>query len=444
MGMRAFVSVPMTSRGKTFGVITFCGTKSKPRFGPADVALVEELARRAALAVDNAHLYRAAQEANRAKDEFLATLSHELRTPMTAILGWAHLLQLGGIDEAEMRVGIDTIRQSGQAQARLIDELLDVSRIVTGKLHLVTAVVALPDIVRNAVAAIRPTVDAKHQRLELDITDSDSADLRVLGDASRLQQVFWNLLSNAVKFTPPGGSIRVRVAREEAAVTVTVTDSGEGIPAELLPQVFERFRQASASAGRRSGLGLGLAIAKELVELHGGTITAQSAGTGRGSTFAVTLPLHVEERRTPAEGVAAPSGRQRLHALRVLLVEDDEVTRTLLATLLRSFGAEVMPASSAAEARKALESFRCDVLISDIEMPDDDGVVLLQSLRGDGERRFPAIAVTGYADASNRHRVLAAGFDGFVAKPLDPNALADEIERLTRIGSPDLLRDRPH
>jgi len=429
LGTRAFVSVPMTSRGKTFGVITFCRTKGRTQFDPAEVALAEELTHRAALAVDNALLYREAQEANRAKDEFLANLSHELRTPMTAILGWAHLLELGGIEEAEVRVGIETIRQSGQAQAKLIDELLDVSRIITGKLHLITAPATVPDIVHAAVAAIRPAAEAKRQRLDLEIADSGSEDLHVLGDASRLQQVFWNLLSNAVKFTPAGGWIRVRVAREDAGVSVTVSDNGEGIGADLLPHVFERFRQATHSGGRRSGLGLGLAIAKELIELHGGSITVQSAGAGRGSTFAVTLPRHTGQERTLPLFASVAPGRQRLNGVRVLLVEDDETTRTLLDTLLRSFGAEVMAASGATAARDALASFPCDVLISDIEMPDDDGVALLQSLRGNGGLRFPAIAVTGYADETNRKRVLAAGFDGFVAKPLDPNALADEIER---------------
>jgi PAS domain S-box-containing protein len=426
MQMRAFVSVPMTSRGRTFGVITFIASKRHTRFAPADVALAEELARRAALAIDNARLYREAQEANRAKDEFLANLSHELRTPMTAILGWSHLLQLGGIPESDVHVGIQTIRQSAQAQAKLIDDLLDVSRIITGKLHLASEAVDAAETLRAAVDAIRPAADAKRQRLSIDI---GGGRLSVLGDAPRLQQVFWNLLSNAVKFTRPGGRIDVRVARRGGSVIVAVADDGEGIPAELLPLVFERFRQATTSARKRTGLGLGLAIAKELVDLHGGSIGVESDGEGRGSTFTVTLPLHHEPHASAAEPAPAMT-HDRLAGVRILLVEDDEATRTLLDTVLRSFGAEVVAASSAAEACLALPSFPADVLITDIELPGADGVELLRSLRGGDARAFPAIAVTGYADDASRRRILDAGFEGFVAKPLDPLALAETIERV--------------
>ena len=250
----------MTSRGTGFGVLTFLGTGVRTRFEPSDVALAEDVTRRVALAVDNARLYSSAQEANRAKDEFLANLSHELRTPMTAILGWAHLLQLGDLDPEQVVRGLRTIRQSGEAQAKLIDDLLDVSRIVTGKLHLNTADVRLSDIARGAVAAIRPAADAKRHTPEVDIRAENAM---VLGDASRLQQVFWNLLSNAVKFTPPGGVVRVRLAnRDSDNVVLTVEDSGEGIAPEFLPLMFDRFRQAATSVRGRTGLGLGLAIAK--------------------------------------------------------------------------------------------------------------------------------------------------------------------------------------
>ena len=425
MRMRAFVSVPMTSRGRTFGVISFIASKQHARFTPADVALAEELAQRAALAVDNARLYREAQEANRAKDEFLANLSHELRTPMTAILGWSHLLQMGGIPESDVQVGMQTIRQSAQAQARLIDELLDVSRIITGKLHLASEQVDAAETLRGAVDAIRPAADAKRQRLSIDI---GGGRLCVLGDAPRLQQVFWNLLSNAVKFTPPGGRIDVRVARREGSVVVAVADDGEGIPAELLPLVFERFRQATTSARKRTGLGLGLAIAKELVDLHGGSITVESKGTDRGSIFTVTLPLNDGRQASVSE--APELTHQRLAGVRILLVEDDEATRTLLDAVLRSFGAEVVAAATATDACLALPSFPVDVLISDLELPGADGVDLLRSLRDGDARLFPAIAVTGYADEASRRRALDAGFEGFVAKPLDPLALAETIERV--------------
>jgi PAS domain S-box-containing protein len=427
MGIRCFISVPLTSRGTTFGVMTFLGTGNRTSFQPGDVALAEELARRAALAVDNARLYGSAQEANRAKDEFLANLSHELRTPMTAILGWAHLLQLGGLDPEQVSLGLQTIRQSGEAQAKLIDDLLDVSRIVTGKLHLNVTAVRLADIARGAIAAIRPAADAKRHRLEVDIGAGDAT---VLGDGSRLQQVFWNLLSNAVKFTPPGGVVRVRLADPDAEhVVLTIEDTGDGIPAEFLPLVFERFRQAATVARGRTGLGLGLAIAKELVEMHGGSIAASSEGRGRGSTFTVTLP-QLAENRKPGERLArGERPHEKLRSLRVLLVEDDETTRTLLATVLGTFGADVTSASCAADAEAALDTFEPEILITDIEMPGNDGVSLLHALRSLRNATLPAIAVSGYADDASRERVRAAGFNGFVAKPLDPTLLADEIVR---------------
>lgn len=426
MGIRCFVSVPMRSRGTIFGVITFIGTDVRTHFEPRDVALAEEVARRVALAVDNARLYTSVQEANRAKDEFLANLSHELRTPMTAILGWAHLLQLGDLDPEQVDLGLQTIRQSGEAQARLIDDLLDVSRVVTGKLHLNPTAVRLSDVVRNAVAAIRPAADAKRQSVEVDI---GAADATVHGDASRLQQVFWNLLSNAVKFTPPGGVVRVRLDEVDADSVVVVEDTGEGIPSDLLPLVFERFRQGATNARGRTGLGLGLAIAKELVEMHGGSIAAASGGSGAGSTFTVRLPSLTESGSVPERLGRQERPHDRLRALRVLLVEDDEATRVLLSTVLVSFGAEVTAASCAADAEAALLTFEPQILITDIEMPGDDGVSLLHLLRNRRSAMLPAIAVSGYADEASRERIVTAGFNGFVAKPLDPTLLADEILR---------------
>ena len=427
IGIRCFVSVPLKSRGTTFGVITFIGAGVRRSFEPADVALAEELARRVALAVDNARLYSTAQDANRAKDEFLANLSHELRTPMTAILGWAHLLQIGDLAPEQVSLGLRTIRQSGEAQAKLIDDLLDVSRIVTGKLQLNPAPVRLADIVNGAVAAIRPAADARRHNLEVDL---GAADAFVLGDASRLQQVFWNLLTNAVKFTPPGGSVRVRLATDDRGdAVVTVADTGEGIAPEFVSHVFERFRQAATIAKGRAGLGLGLAIARELVEMHGGSIAATSGGLGEGSTFVVKLPkLHETQKPSPALAHAERS-HEKLRSLRVLLVEDDRTTLDLLATVLDSFGASVASASCASDAEAVLSSFDPHIVISDIEMPGTDGVALLHVLRGLRTAALPAIAVSGYADQMSRDRVLAGGFNGFVAKPLDPMALADEILR---------------
>ncbi|HWS72825.1 MAG TPA: hybrid sensor histidine kinase/response regulator, partial [Thermoanaerobaculia bacterium] len=349
---------------------------------------------------------------------------HELRTPMTAILGWAHLLQLGDLEPEQVTLGLQTIRQSGEAQAKLIDDLLDVSRIVSGKLVLNPVAVALPEILQNAVAAIRPAADARRHLLEIELGTGAAI---VLGDASRLQQIFWNLLSNAVKFTPPGGVIRVRLEEKGPDIVVTIEDSGEGIPAEFVPLVFERFRQAATSIRGRAGLGLGLAIAKELVEMHGGSIAAQSAGHGRGSTFTITLPRHGDGRALHRRE-SHKLRHDHLRSLRVLLVEDDAATRTLLVTLLSSFGAEVADAACAADAEAALASFEPQILITDIEMPGNDGISLLQHLRA-SRGALPAIAVSGYADEATRARVVAAGFNGFVAKPLDPTLLAEEIVR---------------
>ena len=425
LGLRCFISVPLTSRGTTFGVMSLVGTDRWRRFEPDDAALAEELARRAALAVDNARLYTNAQDANRAKDEFLANLSHELRTPMTAIVGWARLLQLGGLPEDQHALAIDTIRQSADMQTRLIDELLDVSRIVTGKLHLSTEPMTLPGAVRAAAAAIRPAMDAKRQTLDIEINDEN---IIVLGDAGRLQQVFWNLLTNATKFTPPGGTIGIEVTPAAADdVTITVRDTGIGIPPDSLPLIFERFRQVTSPDRKRTGLGLGLAIAKELVEMHGGSITAASAGEGKGSVFTVTLPRHAAKAGDERPQPGRDPSRQQLQSVRVMVVEDDETTRMLLATTLRSFGATVTPAGSASEALSLMETADPQILISDLEMPGDDGLALLRAVRSGAREALPAIAVTGFTEESSRERALAGGFDGFVAKPIDPMALVDEM-----------------
>jgi PAS domain S-box-containing protein len=423
--MRCFVAVPITSRGTMFGVISFIGAETKPRFDERDVALFEELARRAAVAVDNSRLYSQAQEANRAKDEFLANLSHELRTPMTAIVGWSHLLQITELDAADMRVGIDTIRQSAQAQSKMIDDLLDVSRVVSGKLHLNVATVDVAAIAEEAAATLRPAAAAKRQDLNVDIRVAPAL---VAGDSARLQQVFWNLLSNAVKFSPAGGAIDMTVDRAGESIVVAVRDTGEGIAAEFLPAVFERFRQVSKRTQSRSGLGIGLAIAKELVEMHGGTIKAESPGERRGATFTVVLPAAGKDARL---GERKPDREHlRLRGVHVLLAEDDEMTRTLLTTLLRSYGGEVTAARSAAEALAVAAKIHPHVIISDIAMPIDDGIMLLTNLRANGFPDIPSIAVTAYADDANRQRVLAAGFDAFVSKPIDPETFAATVERV--------------
>jgi signal transduction histidine kinase len=289
LAYRSAMIVAIRARGRTLGALTFATAESGRRYGPDDLALVEDLAHRAALAVDNARLYADAQEANRVKDEFLATVSHELRTPLSSMMNWIALLRQGKIGPEQVSRGLDVLQRSGEAQARLIDDILDVSRIVSGRLRLQPQPVQLADVIRDAIDTVRPAADAKRVRLEV---PAEAIDARVVGDPARLQQVVWNLLANGVKFTPEGGRVAVLLERTTQEAQITVTDSGEGIAPEFLPFVFDRFRQAERVANRRhSGLGLGLAIVKHLVEAHGGSVEAYSEGRGTGATFVVRLPL---------------------------------------------------------------------------------------------------------------------------------------------------------
>ena len=289
LAYRSAMIVAIKARGRTLGALTFATAESGRRYGPDDLALVEDLAHRAALAADNARLYAEAQEANRVKDEFLATVSHELRTPLSSMMNWIALLRQGKIGPDQVTRGLEVLQRSGEAQARLIDDILDVSRIVSGRLRLQPQQVELSDVVRDAVDTVRPAADAKRVRLEV---GDEAAGTRVLGDPARLQQVVWNLLANGVKFTPEGGRVAVLVERKGQEAQIVVTDTGEGIAPEFLPFVFDRFRQAERVANRRhTGLGLGLAIVKHLVEAHGGSVEAQSEGRGSGATFVVRLPL---------------------------------------------------------------------------------------------------------------------------------------------------------
>ncbi len=303
LAYRSAMVVPLVARGETLGVMTFAMTISDRRYGVGDLALAEDLARRCALAVDNARLYREAQDANRTKDRFLAMVSHELRSPLNAVVTWAHLLRTGRLDDAKAKRAVAAIERSGQLQVRLIGDLLDVARISSGKLHLERGLVDLRGIVEGAIDVARPEAETKHIRLVL-IADADRA--MVQGDAARLQQVLGNLLGNAVKFTPDGGMVTVEIATRPAHARVAVQDSGVGIPTDQLPRIFEPFQQAGESAVREGGLGLGLAISKHIVELHGGTIVAESAGEGCGSRFVVTLPLDTsaaEPESEPRTGV---------------------------------------------------------------------------------------------------------------------------------------------
>jgi PAS domain S-box-containing protein len=380
-----------------------------------------------------------AERANRLKDEFLATLSHELRTPLTAILGWARMLADGFVREEMLADALGIIYRNARSQAQLIDDLLDVSRIITGKLRIEVRPVDLAPVVEAAVAVVRPAASAKRVQLQ---TVFEPGTGLIAGDPERLQQVVWNLLSNAVKFTPNGGRVQVRLGRVNSRVEVAVSDTGAGIAPEFLPHVFDRFRQADMGTTRRhGGLGLGLAIVRHLVELHGGTVGAESAGEGLGTTFRMTLPV-LSSSDAAAGGAAAPthfgageapSALPSLEGVKVLAVDDEPHGRALITEVLRRCGAEVVAVSSAREALEVLQAWRPHVLLSDIGMPGMDGYMLIRRVRELTEEqggRTPAAALTAYAGAEDRARSLASGFQLHVAKPVEPAELAAVVASL--------------
>ncbi|HVG21246.1 MAG TPA: PAS domain S-box protein, partial [Blastocatellia bacterium] len=449
LGMKSAMVVPLVARGRTHGTITLVAAESGRRYDKADLALAEDLASRAAFAVDNARLYREAhraraeaEEANRAKDEFLATVSHELRTPLNAIVGWAHMLRHNKFDEPTTERALETIERNSRSQARLIEDILDVSRIITGKLRLEVHPIDLTPVIEAAIDAVRPAADAKEIRLQ---TILDPRAGPVSGDPSRLQQVVWNLVSNAVKFTPRAGRIQVRLERVNSHVEIIVSDTGQGIAADLLPHIFDRFRQGDSSSTRvHGGLGLGLAIVRHLVELHGGTVQAWSPGDGRGATFAVKLPLLVLHRGVedggrihPTAGGPASADAPSLDGLRVLVVDDEPDTRDMLKLMIEQFGAEVKVTASSAEALDELERWKPNILVSDIEMPGEDGYSLIRKIRSLGPERggaIAAVALTAYARAEDRMRSLAAGYQMHLAKPAEPVELAIVIGSLAGPG----------
>src|SRR5581483_9556607 len=367
-----------------------------------------------------------AESANRLKDEFLATLSHELRTPLNAILGWTSMLTRGQVDASRLPRVFEVLDRNAQSQAQLIGDVLDVSRIVTGKLLLRPSVVDLCDIVARAVDAIRPAAAAKRIRVSL----QESADCMVRGDPERLQQIFWNLLSNALKFTPAGGSVRVDVTRQADTIDVAVVDSGVGIPAEFVPFVFDRFRQADQTTTRSyGGLGLGLSIVKHLTELHGGTVAVSSGGQDHGARFEVCLPA-VDAVASPPPEASRPPNHVSLDGRSILIVDDDESTREVVATALESARAEVRLAASALEAKALLQEHAPALIIADLGMPVEDGFSLIRDVRTRLASEVPAIALSAYADQPSRDAALAAGFNAFLAKPTRTDALLQLVGSL--------------
>ena len=374
---------------------------------------------------------REAEEANRSKDEFLATVSHELRTPLTAILGWAQMLRTERLPADRAQHAIEVIERSARAQAQLIDDLLDVTRIVANRLRIARDPVRLTEIIDAALDAVRPQAAARHIEIETSLSEP----ALVLGDARRLEQIVWNLAWNAIKFTPEGGHVHVQLTRRDRQAVLTVSDTGVGISSTFIPHVFEWFRQADARSRSQSGLGLGLGIVRHLVQLHGGTVRAESAGAGQGATFVVTLPLHepasVARSASPARALPAPADRNRLNAVRVLVVEDDADTGELVRATLENAGASVEVVATAQDARREMLADTPDVLISDIRMPEEDGYSLMQSLRSAGVAT-PAIALTAYARIEDADQARAAGFQIHLPKPVDAAGLVDAVAKLLK------------
>lgn len=440
VGLSSAMLVPLVAHGRMHGVITFITAESGRRYGMQDLVLAEDLARRAAVAVENARLYQAAQRANRLKDEFLATVSHELRTPLTAILGWATMLRSNSFDQQSLDRAFETIERNAKNQKQIIEDLLDVSRIITGQLRLEVGPVELAPLIISAVESLRPAAAAKNVELQKVLDAGSSA---ISGDPARLQQIIWNLLTNAIKFTPRDGRVQIKLARVESHIELEVSDTGQGISAEFLPFVFDRFRQADSTTTRKhGGLGLGLAIVRHLVELHGGTVRAESAGEGQGARFTVALPLlsvykksAVEEKRPTAANDSALGFAcyERLKDLKILVVDDEADTCELLKVALTECGAVVTTTRSARAALEEISRKLPDVLISDIGMPHEDGYELIRRVRQlplDEGGAVPAIALTAYARAEDRLRVLREGYQMHVPKPVELDELVTTVVTL--------------
>jgi signal transduction histidine kinase/response regulator RpfG family c-di-GMP phosphodiesterase len=406
---------------KTIGFIAV-SNKINGEFTASEEAVLVQLAQMASAVVQKARAYREAQEASRAKDDFLATLAHELRTPMTSILGWVQMLKGHDVDAADVETAIGMIESSTRIQATLVEDLLDVSRIIAGKLNIVPMATELAPLVENVATMFRQPCEENHLTLK---TEIDSSPLSVWGDPTRLQQIVWNLLSNSMKFTPAGGTINVTLRRDGDTAVISVRDTGEGISEEFIPHVFERFRQADGGTRRaHGGLGLGLAIVRHLVGIHGGTIVVRSEGAGKGAEFDVRLPLSVV-RLTPNDDESLITAALNNHKL--LIVDDDASARNLLAEVLANFGAEVRTAGSVREALNVLTAFDAELVISDLHMPGEDGYALigrLRDLQSRLGREIPAVALTGYGRPEDRMRALGSGFRHYVQKPVELVSLA--------------------
>ena len=445
LGLRSYMIVPLTTRGRTLGALTLATAESGRLYTEDDFRFAQDVAFRAALAVDNARAYNDAQVANRLKDEFLATLSHELRTPLNAILGYSRMLQSGMLTPDKHAHALHTVERNATSLTQIVEDVLDVSRIISGKIRLNIQSVDLPAVVSDAIATVMPAADAKQIRVQ---TILDPRAAPISGDPDRMQQIVWNLVSNAVKFTPKHGTVQVRLERVNSHVEIVVSDTGAGIPPDFLPHIFERFRQADSGTTREhGGIGLGLAIVRHLVELHGGTIHAVSGGHEKGSTFRVRLPIMIvhheealERRVHPTTNLARRETQlPDLGGLSVLAVDDDADARSLVSETLESQGARVVAVESAQEALDTLQRTRPDILLADIGMAHTDGFDLIKRIRQSSDpaiREVPAAALTAYARAEDRMKVLQSGFQMHLAKPVDPAELIVAVASLAKRAAP--------
>jgi PAS domain S-box-containing protein len=430
-GVKIHVSATIAPIRNVAGDVT--GTSSVARDISDRIRAAEE---RALISVRDQAAREGAESANRAKDAFLAVVSHEMRSPLNAMIMWVHLMRSAKLSDEEFRRALDTIERNIKSQAKLVDDLLDVSRIVSGKLRLDLRPLGPISVIEAALEGLRPGADAKQIRIDCELDPQGGP---VLADPGRLQQVIANLISNAIKFTPAGGRVVVRLKRVASQSVISVTDDGEGIPAEFFPYLFDRFRQADSAPSRaHGGLGLGLAIVRNLVELHGGTVHAASDGLGKGATFTVKLPINALRTRdlaeSPVEFDLRAANLPSLGGLHVLVVDDDADAREALTRFLEARNADVRLVASAAEALEAIRRSRPDVLVSDIGMPGEDGYALMEKVRlldKEHGRRLPAVAVTAYAGAEDRVRSLAAGFQMHLVKPVDAAELIMVIASLS-------------
>lgn len=442
IGPCSWLTVPLRVQQHMFGALTLGYSESGRHYRDSDLVLATDLARRASVAIDNARLYQLSQEersrvesATRAKDEFVAMVSHELRTPLNAILGWTRLIRSGTLPAGKREHAFEVIERNANAQNQLVNDLLDISRAITGKIKMFPSQVDLANIVDVALEDARLALEAKRLQIHVQLERKHTM---LRGDADRLQQIVWNLLTNAIKFTPKGGEVYIDMRRVESDLELVVQDTGVGIAAEFLPHVFDSFRQSDSSATRvHGGLGIGLSITKHLVDLHGGSIEVRSPGIGHGATFIVRLPISpllsttLGVTQVPAtRGEPARYNPADLRGLSVLVVDDEPDARELIGYLLETCGATVQQAASVAAALEALGASAPDVLVSDIGMPGEDGYSLLRNIRTDADettRSIPAIALTAFARNEDRDRALMAGFNLHIAKPVDPSALVQAI-----------------